>query len=410
MTIRPVALLVVASLACVAPVAHADPVAELRAWCAKPQAARGDLSAAPFASAPLTKAQAAEARKLLWDDQVSRVRAERKQEWDAKSITLGGKTLKWEHKHFGTKPPGGWNLYISMHGGGGAPARVNDQQWKNQVKLYQPKDSLYVAPRAPTDNWNLWHEPHIDVLFTRLVEDAIVLGEVDPNRVYVMGYSAGGDGVYQLAPRMADRWAAAAMMAGHPNDASPLGLRNIGFTIHMGANDAAYKRNAVAAEWKLKLADLRAADPGGYVHEVQIHEKRGHWMNLEDKVALEWMAKFTRDPLPRKVVWHQSSVTHDRFYWLGMPAGGAKARQHAVATREGQQITIEKADGIEKLTILLNDAMVDLDKPVTVVMSGKTLFAGVAPRTIASLHSTLAARGDPHGVFDAAVTVTPGGE
>ncbi|MEM7298333.1 MAG: hypothetical protein AAF391_08720 [Bacteroidota bacterium] len=53
-----------------------------------------------------------------------------------------------------------------------------------------------------------------------------------------MGYSAGGDGVYQLAPRMADSLAAAAMMAGHPNDASPLGLRNIGFTLHMGGKDA----------------------------------------------------------------------------------------------------------------------------------------------------------------------------
>ena len=52
----------------------------------------------------------------------------------------------------------------------------------------------------------------------------IMLYEVDPNKVYLMGYSAGGDGVYQLAPRMADRFAAAAMMAGHPNETSPLGL------------------------------------------------------------------------------------------------------------------------------------------------------------------------------------------
>src|SRR5688500_7641296 len=103
---RLIALLVVVSFAFVATVAHADPVEELRAWCAKPQAARGDLSAAAFASAPLTKAQAGEARKLLWDDHVARVRAERKQEWDAQSITLDGKTLKWEHRHFGAKPPG----------------------------------------------------------------------------------------------------------------------------------------------------------------------------------------------------------------------------------------------------------------------------------------------------------------
>ena len=41
---------------------------------------------------------------------------------------------------------------------------------------------------------------------------AIVFEDVDPNRVYLLGYSAGGDGVYQLAPRMADRFAAASMM------------------------------------------------------------------------------------------------------------------------------------------------------------------------------------------------------
>lgn len=106
---------------------------------------------------------------------------------------------------------------------------MNDEQWENQIKLYQPADSLYIAPHAPTDTWNLWHEDHIDPLFDRLIQDAIVLADVNPNRVYFMGYSAGGDGVYQLAPRMADRLAAASMMAGHPNDASPLGLRNIDF-------------------------------------------------------------------------------------------------------------------------------------------------------------------------------------
>ena len=75
---------------------------------------------------------------------------------------------------------------------------------------------------------------------------------VNPNKIFLLGYSAGGDGVYQLAPRMADRFAAASMSAGHPNDASPLGLRNIGFSIHMGNNDSAYNRNLVAEEWKIQ--------------------------------------------------------------------------------------------------------------------------------------------------------------
>jgi hypothetical protein len=406
------ALLLPVLLSLAAPVSGAtdsaapdDPVAALRTWLDAAPARREALASQPFAASPLTAAQAGAARDLLWKDHAAQVRASRAREWADQSITLDGKTLRWKQQHFGTKPKGGWNLYISLHGGGGAPARVNDGQWQNQVKLYQPPDSLYVVPRAPTDNWNLWHEAHVDAMFGRLIQDAVVLGDVDPNRVYVMGYSAGGDGVYQLAPRMADRWAAAAMMAGHPNDASPLGLRNIGFTIHVGADDGAYQRNRIAAEWAGKLAGLRRSDPDGYAFEVRIHEGRGHWMNLDDKVALPWMARFTRSPLPKKVVWHQSPVTHDRFYWLAVPEGHAKAGQLVVASREGRNVRIKKADGVDRLTILLTDAMTDLDKPVTVSMNGKTLFEGVVPRTVAALDATLRARGDPFLAFEGAVTV-----
>ena len=41
---------------------------------------------------------------------------------------------------------------------------------------------------------------------------------VDPNKVFLSGYSAGGDGTYQMGPMLAEWGAGAAMMAGHPND------------------------------------------------------------------------------------------------------------------------------------------------------------------------------------------------
>jgi hypothetical protein len=282
---------------------------------------------------------------------------------------------------------------------------VNDQQWQNQIRLYQPANSLYIAPRAPTNTWNLWHESHIDDLFDRLIEDAIVLDGVDPNHVYIMGYSAGGDGVYQLAPRMADRLAAASMMAGHPNDASPLGLRNIGFTIHVGALDNGYNRNKVAGEWKDKLDVLQKDDPNGYEHEVQLHDGRAHWMNLEDKVAVDWMLKFTRNPNPDKVVWKQGNAVHSRFYWLATPKDDAKKGQLIIASRNGQTIDIEKTEDVKKVIVRLNDAMVDLDQPITITMDKKELFRGTLSRTIEQLHTTLNERGDPELVFSASKTV-----
>ena len=411
MTIRkPLLALALAATATLAPLAAADSPAVapagLHDWLAKPFDHRPDLKDQPFADQKLAKQQSAAAQKLLWADWADHLKATRGKEWDAHEFSTNGKTLKWLQRMYGTKPKNGWNLYISLHGGGGAPAALNDSQWQNQIKLYQPANSIYIAPRAPTNNWDLWHESHIDPMFARLIQDAIVLGGVDPNHVYVMGYSAGGDGVYQLAPRMADHWAAAAMMAGHPNDASPEGLRNIGFTIHVGALDNGYDRNKVAGEWKGKLDALQKADPDGYAHEVQLHAGRGHWMNLEDAVAVDWMAKFTRNPIPQKVVWRQDDVTHDQFYWLALPEGEARQGQLVIASRDGQTIDIEKSEGVGKLTILLNDAMLDLDQPVTITAGGKQLFKGVVPRTAGQLEATLLERGDPDLIFAARVTVT----
>lgn len=361
--------------------------------------------AAQKSDAELTHEQAAEAADKLWQEHQARLREVHQAEWEAKKITLGEREMKFEFRTFGDAPPTGHALFISMHGGGGAPARVNEQQWNNQIGLYEPAEGVYLAPRAPTDTWNLWHEAHIDKFFERIIGDAIIFENVDPNRVYLMGYSAGGDGVYQLAPRMADRLAAAAMMAGHPNDASPLGLRNIGFTLHMGGDDAAYNRNKVAAEWKQKLADLQKDDPEGYRHSATIHEGLGHWMNKEDAVAVPWMAEFVRDPNPKRIVWYQSGVTHSQYYWLAVDKDNEVAGSTVVATRDGQTFTIDKADKIKRLTIFLNESLVDLEQPVVVRYGDQELFNGIATLSEAFLKETLEQRGDRSYMYPARINV-----
>jgi hypothetical protein len=382
----------------------ADALDGLRDWLAIPRETRPPLAEQPFATVSLTKAEAATARELLGTDHESLIRDTREDETDDKAITIDDKTLRYDFKVFGEKPASGRSLFISLHGGGNAEPSVNDEQWENQKVLYEPDEGVYLAPRAPTDTWNLWHEAHIDGLFYRLIEDMIVFEEVDPNHVYVMGYSAGGDGVYQLGPRMADSWAAASMMAGHPNDAKPDSLRNIGFAIHVGAEDADYMRNEKAAEWLQLLNNLEASDPGAYVHVVELHAGKGHWMDLEDAVAVPWMAKFTRDPAPKHVVWLQDDVPHERFYWLAVPPEQAVTATKVVATASGQAISLD-VTGIDDLKVRLSDALVDLDQPVTISEGGAELFAGTVPRTILVIATTLEERGDPALVFDAEVSV-----
>jgi hypothetical protein len=364
-------------------------------------AKRSELSKQGFAAVALTRKHAGDAEKLLWDDHVNRTKKTRAAEMKARVLTDGKVKMPFFYSVTGKKPKNGRSLYISLHGGGGAPKRVNDSQWNNQKRLYRVPEGVYVAPRAPTDAWNMWHKPHIDVLFDRLIENLIVFEGVDPNRVYVLGYSAGGDGVYRLAPRMADRWAAASMMAGHPGGASALNLRNTPFTIHVGANDKAYNRNKVARGWAKTLDKLQKADPEGYVHWAPIYKGRGHWLSRLDAAAIPWMAKHTRNPLPRTIVWRQDS--HPRFYWLAVK----KVQPGFVVRAELKAQTISlQPSGSGQLIIRVNDRMLDLDKPVTVTSKDKTLYKARIARSIGMLAKTLAQRGDPKSIFSGEIVVT----
>lgn len=379
-------------------------VTALADYLAQPRDQRPPLTDQKFATTPLTREDARRAQQQLWTDHVAWIRATRAAEMQARELTYKKLKMPFYFQVFGKKPKDGRAMYISMHGGGGAPKSVNDSQWENQKRLYRLEEGVYVVPRAPTDTWNLWHQAHIDWFFSRLIEDLIVFENVDPNRVYLMGYSAGGDGVFQLAPRIADRFAAAAMMAGHPNETAPLGLRNLPFTIHVGGRDAAYHRNEIAKQWADKLDALQKADPQGYIHWVKIYPDKAHWLDREDAAAIPWMAKFRRCLLPQKIVWKQDDVQHDRFYWLAVDSKAIQARAEVVAERDGQTIDVQTI-GVAQLTILLRDEMLDMDQPMTVTSAGEILFSGNVTRSIAVIARTLQQRGDPTDVFFGELTV-----
>jgi len=374
------------------------------------QASLEKLANEPFAATPLTKEDSAKARAMLWAAHVEKLKKERAAELEKKELADGTLTMPFFTKTFGEKPATGRSLWISMHGGGGAPAKVNDGQYENQKKLYQLAEGIYLVPRAPTNTWNLWHEGHIDRMFARLVEDFVALEGVNPDKVYILGYSAGGDGVYQMAPRMADWWAGAAMMAGHPNGVPLLSVRNVPFALQVGAKDNAYNRAKIGAEYGEQLAKLRKEDPKGYENFVRIREGKGHWMNLEDKEALPWLAKFDRNPVPDRVVWKQTGTPHDRSYWLAVPKGKAKGGSLVVAERAANKITITKAEDVERLVIRLDDRMIPFQGPVVVEQAGKILHSAPVTRTIATLAKTLADRGDPKLMFDAEVEVILAGK
>lgn len=324
--------------------------------------------------------------------------------WRSKVFTLDSLRMPIMYKVFGEKPADGRSLYISMHGGGSTPTAVNDQQWRNQIVLYAPKEGVYVAPRAPFDDWNMWFRPQMDAFFQQLIAAAVVEMDVNPDKVYLLGYSAGGDGVWRMAPRMADRWAAASMMAGHPGEASQLNLRNVPFMIWMGENDGAYNRNRLAAEKGAVMDSLHAVDPAGYVHETHIVAGKGHWMDRADTLAIAWMAKYRRNVVPERVVWRQEETVRPSMYWLKVDVSKARPGMEIVASRKGNRIVVERCD-YPSFTLCLNDDVADLDKPVIVEYNGRRLLKKRVRRSADTIARSLRERQDPRLVFSAELEV-----
>ncbi len=365
-----------------------------------------EITRQSFYNKPLSKEEADQAKEILWNYRAQELKEQYASAWKLKLFTEDEFRMRFDYRIFGEKPKDGRSLYISMHGGGGAPAAVNDQQWRNQIGLYQPEEGIYLAPRAPMNTWDLWHQPHIDALFEQIIKSAVVLMDVNPDKVYITGYSAGGDGTYRLAPRMADRWAAAAMMAGHPGDVSPLNLRNIGFSLWMGANDSAYNRNKIAENWGIVLDSLQKDDPEGYVHDVHIVSDKGHWMDREDKAGIKWIGTFTRNPYPEKIVWKQdNNVLYNSFYWLSVPPDKKVAGGEIRVARDGNTIEILR-NYCPEITFLLNDDMFDLNREISVTCNGKTVFKGKAKRNMPSLFQSMRQKDDPRYMYCGQITLS----
>lgn len=376
-------------------------IADFRQWAASQQQ---DIYSQKFANRKLNKEQCAQAADIIDSLWIASARKRLQTNWEKLTFRNDSLKLSCACRIFGMLPNDGRSLYISLHGGGECPKEVNDEQWMNQIYLYQPGEGVYVAPRAPWNTWDLWHREGLDQMLEELIQACVVFEGVNPNKVYLMGYSAGGDGVWRLAPRMADKWAAASMMAGHPGETSQMNLMNLPYSIWMGSEDAAYNRNTLAAEKAAIMDSLAAAHPGKYIHQTNILEGKGHWMDREDAAALQWMAQYRRNPYPKHIVWRQEKVAREHFYWLSVPANEAAQGKKVEARIEGNTIHIDHCD-YSQLTICLNDYMVDLDKKVTILYKGKKIKSKKLQRTIANIYRSLNERNDRSYAFPAQIKI-----
>ena len=80
------------------------------------------------------------------------------------NITLKDKTLKFQYFTRGNRPINGYSLIFGLHGGGGCPKEVNDQQFKNHINLYNnflPQGVIWMALRSCEEASDMWWKSYL---------------------------------------------------------------------------------------------------------------------------------------------------------------------------------------------------------------------------------------------------------
>ena len=384
---------------------------------------------------------------LVWQKYADAVAATagRRVEDQQNAIAYGDLTMRYSVSTIGAAPADGHSLFIALHGGGNAAASANDDQWRQMQTYYlgSVQEGIYVAPRGITNTYDLHSRPQSYVMYDRLIENMIVLRGVNPQRVYVLGYSAGGDGTYQIAARMTDRFAAANMSAGHPNN---LDLRNIGplpMALQVGELDSAYDRNKVTVQYGGLLDSLQAASQNrDYRHVLWVHYNLPHnftdnsaqhviqsvlarpqaWLTendrsttIEDTSAVPWLAQYSRVARPQRLRWDlntwadrsaagfaPSSARGRQYYWLDRGDYSPQPLDVAVVSRLSNKITI--ATPAPPVDALLDHTSFDLSQPIEICRDDDCRLCTVTP-SLQVLVQTLLDRGDPTMMFSARVSL-----
>ena len=377
-----------------APAIPADDLAKLLADrfgtdAAKKQVAEKILDAIPF-----NEAGRAPAWKAYKD---SPTHAELRKEWESKTVKTATRTSPYLYRTVGEKPKNGWPLVIAMHGGGGTTQEFNDSQWQKMFTSYYKDHAevggyIYLALRAPNNEWNGFYDDAIAPLVERLILQFVLFADVDPNMIETLGASHGGYGAFVIGTKIPDRFAAVHASASAPTPGETQGenLINIRFTFMVGENDTAYGRADRCKEFA-KLFDGWKAERGGYRGGFEWRPGVGHSVPDRDKVA-DMIKAGPRNPWPKKVVWVESDDVLKHSYWVEAiePVDGGRIE----ASMNDNVVTL-KTEKQSKMALWMDPSLVNFDKPL-IVKSGDKSESYEIKSTLGTYCRGLEERRDPY--------------
>lgn len=180
-----------------------------------------------------------------------------------------------------------WPVLLYLHGGMGRGTDFGKMAWYPPIAMASdgaPLPFVLVAPQCPEGE--TWSDPEVLIA---VLDEVIATHRVDPDRVYLAGYSMGGEGAWFLAYTHPERFAAVAPMSGPGNPWWSGRLARVPVWAFHGVKDT----RVPVTETKAMVAAIGEA--GGVV-EVSLDPERGHAppSRAEHQALWEWFLKHRR--------------------------------------------------------------------------------------------------------------------
>lgn len=379
-----------------------------------------------------------------WQSANSRLTEEKLPEMDS---LASGKSFKWQIPaqlepnavmpfywgYKGDKPAAGYPCYLYLHGSG---SKIHE--WATGLALgkrFADAPSVYFIPQIPNEGeWYRWWQKSKQFVWNKLLRQTLLRNDINPNRLYVFGISEGGYGSQRLASFYADYWAAAGPMAGgEPLKNAPAeNLANTAFSLRTGAKDKGFYRDKLTRYTAEALDSLENLNPAAFRHHVELIPGYGHAIDYSPTTP--WLGHFKRNPWPKYFIWEDfemDGLHRKGFYNLVVderPNPQLRTRYDvniadnvvtlAVENVEYQTVETDPVYGIElkftrkytparsgKVTLFLNEHLIDLSRPVTVMVNGRRVYQGMVRMKLENLLRSASVFYDPERLFPAAIQI-----
>jgi pimeloyl-ACP methyl ester carboxylesterase len=352
---------------------------------------------------------------------------------DTFDTPYGKDSARWIQKGGGGAKKG---LVLGLHGGGPGAGNASEAAGK-----WTLPGCMAMYPHGVRLVHDTWNSVHGERFLLSLIEYAKARHDIDPDRVYSMGFSMGGTGSWFLAGRHPDLLAGAipahgvlmcknvkvvtaAEVEGFQHGFVP-NARNLAVYFYTGSLDKNCEPGTFLYAWDL-IQGYRKQDPDGWDKiRFAVHEGVAHtFPSGEPGGGFKYIREHKRDTFPKTLVWEYADDWFPRadaedkvdrlwkrwFYWLhcDYPVDRMQVRATLSTGGSANEIDLQlKGTDAEEFTIYLNPEMIDVAKEVVVRSADKEIWRGRPQPDLISVIQSLDARLDRRMVFDRRVVISP---